>query len=204
MSGGGFPGWLQRVRGLLRTAAPDYLAATDNYMANVCKKIAHAQITNGGPIILFQPENEYTWANDYTPFPDGAYMEYVVKQARDAGVVIPLISNDAAPLGHNAPGTGVGEVDIYGHDGYPLGFDCANPTVWPADGLPTDWRALHLKQSPSTPYSINEFQAGSFDPWGGWGFEQCSQLANHEFERVFYKNNFAAVRLHHFPVLRDK
>ncbi|KAK7967543.1 beta-galactosidase extracellular, partial [Apiospora aurea] len=191
-SGGGYPGWLQRVRGLLRTAAPDYLAATDNYMSNVCKKIADAQITNGGPTILFQPENEYTWADDYTPFPDGAYMEYVMKQARDAGVTIPFISNDAAPLGHNAPGTGVGEVDIYGHDGYPLGFDCANPTVWPTDGLPTDWRALHLQQSPSTPYSINEFQAGSFDPWGGWGFEQCSQLVNHEFERVFYKNTFAA------------
>ncbi|KAK8046304.1 putative beta-galactosidase A [Apiospora saccharicola] len=191
-SGGGYPGWLQRVRGLLRTVAPDYLAVTDNYMANVCKKIAKAQITNGGPIILFQPENEYTWANDYIPFPDGAYMEYVMKQALDAGVVVPFISNDAAPLGHNAPGTGVGEVDIYGHDGYPLGFDCSNPTVWPADGLPTDWRALHLQQSPSTPYSINEFQAGSFDPWGGPGFEQCSQLVNQEFERVFYKNNFAA------------
>ncbi|KAK6849720.1 beta-galactosidase [Apiospora arundinis] len=191
-SGGGYPGWLQRVRGLLRTAAPDYLAATDNYMAKVSKKIANAQITSGGPIILFQPENEYTSADGDTPFPDGAYMEYVMKQARDAGVVIPFTSNDAAPLGHNAPGTGIGEVDIYGHDGYPLGFDCANPTVWPTGGLPTDWRTLHLQQSPSTPYSINEFQAGSFDPWGGWGFEKCSQLVNHEFERVFYKNNFAA------------
>jgi beta-galactosidase GanA len=28
-SGGGFPGWLQRAKGMLRTAAPDYLAATD-------------------------------------------------------------------------------------------------------------------------------------------------------------------------------
>ncbi|KAK8111988.1 putative beta-galactosidase A [Apiospora kogelbergensis] len=192
VSGGGYPGWLQRVRGLLRTAAPDYLVATDNYMTNVCQKIAKAQITNGGPIILFQPENEYTWGDGNTPFPDGTYMEYVMKQARDAGVVVPFISNDAAPLGHNAPGTGLGAVDIYGHDGYPLGFDCANPTVWPKDDLPIDWRALHLQQSPSTPYSINEFQAGSFDPWGGPGFEKCSQLLNHEFERVFYKNNFAA------------
>ena len=29
VSGGGFPGWLQRVRGQLRTGAPDYLSATD-------------------------------------------------------------------------------------------------------------------------------------------------------------------------------
>lgn len=39
--------------------------------------------------------------------------------ARNAGVIIPFISNDAGPDGNNAPGTGVGAVDIYGHDGYP-------------------------------------------------------------------------------------
>ncbi|KAI1454933.1 glycoside hydrolase family 35 protein [Annulohypoxylon moriforme] len=192
VSGGGFPGWLQRNRGALRTVAPDFLNATDLYMSSVGKIIAQNQITNGGPIILIQPENEYTNANAYVPFPDGSYMEYVMKQSRDAGVVIPFISNDASASGHNAPGTGLGEVDIYGHDGYPLGFDCAHPTVWPTNGLPTTYRSLHLKQSPTTPYSIVEFQGGSFDPWGGWGFEQCSALVNHEFERVFYKNNFAA------------
>jgi beta-galactosidase len=31
-SGGGFPGWLQRVQGVLRTSAKDYLAATDKYV----------------------------------------------------------------------------------------------------------------------------------------------------------------------------
>lgn len=29
VSGGGYPGWLQRVKGILRTDATDYLAATD-------------------------------------------------------------------------------------------------------------------------------------------------------------------------------
>ncbi|XXH04540.1 hypothetical protein Hte_010957 [Hypoxylon texense] len=192
VSGGGFPGWLQRVRGGLRTGAPDYLNATDNYMSNICKIIADAQITNGGPVILLQPENEYTGAHPYLPFPDGAYMEYVIQQALDAGIIVPFISNDASAQGHNAPGTGLGEVDIYGHDGYPLGFDCAHPDVWPNNNLPTTYTSNHVKQSPSTPFSIVEFQGGSFDPWGGWGFEQCSALVNHEFERVFYKNNYAS------------
>lgn len=31
VSGGGFPGWLARVKGHLRTPDPDYLAATDKY-----------------------------------------------------------------------------------------------------------------------------------------------------------------------------
>lgn len=123
-------------------------------------------------------------------FPDPNYMEYVYNQAHSAGIVVPLISNDASPGGHNAPGQPA-PVDIYGHDGYPLGFDCANPTVWPNNALPTNWHTLHEQQSPNTPYSIVEFQGGSFDPWGGLGFAQCGQLINSEFERVFYKNDFS-------------
>ncbi|RAL05342.1 glycoside hydrolase family 35 protein [Aspergillus ibericus CBS 121593] len=189
-SGGGFPGWLQRVNGTLRTSAKAYLDATDNYAAHIGATIAKYQITNGGPIILYQPENEYTGACCGVEFPDPAYMQYVEDQARNAGVVIPLINNDASASGHNAPGTGEGAVNIYGHDSYPLGFDCANPTVWPEGDLPTNFRTLHLEQSPTTPYSIVEFQGGSYDPWGGPGFAKCAELLNNEFERVFYKNNF--------------
>jgi beta-galactosidase len=46
-------------------------------------------------------------------------MQYVINQARDNGILVPIISNDAHPSGHNAPGTGPGEVDIYGYDAYP-------------------------------------------------------------------------------------
>lgn len=36
-----------------------------------------------------------------------------------------------------------------------------------------------------------EFQSGSFDPWGGPGFDKCGVLVNAEFERVFYKNLYS-------------
>ncbi|KAE9964135.1 hypothetical protein BLS_008600 [Venturia inaequalis] len=189
VSGGGFPGWLQRIKGHPRTADQSYLASTELYVKSISAIIAKAQITNGGPVILFQPENEYTGAAPGFKVPDAKYFQYVQDQYRAAGIVVPFISNDASPLGHNAPGQPAA-VDIYGHDGYPLGFDCANPSVWPAGKLPTNWTGLHLMQSPSTPYSIPEFQGGSFDPWGGPGFEQCSALLNQEFQRVFNKNNF--------------
>lgn len=74
---------------------------------------------------------------------------------------------------------------------YPLGFDCANPTTWPSGNLPNNFLDLHMKQSASTPHTISEFQGGSFDPWGGSGFEKCTTLLNEQFERVFYKNNYA-------------
>ncbi|KAM0542864.1 hypothetical protein ACHAPJ_012587 [Fusarium lateritium] len=191
VSGGGFPGWLQRVKGLLRTNASDYLSATDNYVEKVGAIIAKAQITKGGPVILYQPENEYSAAVG-TPFPSHSYLKYVNDQARKAGVVVPLINNDAWQGGTGAPGTGEGAVDIYGHDGYPVGFDCSNPYNWPKDGLPTTWHAEHEKTSPNTPYSIVEFQGGGFDPPGGAGFDKCYDLTNHEFARIFYKNNLAA------------
>ncbi|KAL7913505.1 glycoside hydrolase family 35 protein [Trichoderma velutinum] len=192
VSGGGFPGWLQRVKGILRTDAPDYLHATDNYMAHIASIIAKAQITNGGPVILYQPENEYSSGNAGVLFPNKPYFQYVIDQARNAGIIVPLINNDAFPGGTSAPGTGLGSVDIYGHDAYPVGFDCAHPYTWPENGLPTTYHQQHLSMSPNTPFSLVEFQGGSFDPFGGWGFEQCSVLVNHEFERVFYKNNYAA------------
>jgi hypothetical protein len=158
-------------------------------VANIGATIAKAQITNGGPVILVQPENEYSGAEGTIPggFPDPVYFVYVKKQLRDAGIVVPLISNDAcesrllllgiskliapAPQGIFAPGSvwqgsTEGDVDIYGHDSYPLGFDCAHPYTWPAGAIPT-FHALHEEQSPSTFYSLDEFQGGSFDPWGG-------------------------------------
>lgn len=161
-----------------------------SYAHNIASIIAKAQITNGGPVILYQPENEYSVAYDLPEFPDPVYFGAVEQQARDAGIVVPFISNDAAAFGYFTPGSPAG-VDIYGHDSYPLGFDCANPTTWPNGSLPTNFADLHAEQSPSTPYSIVEFQGGSFDPWGGLGFAQCAELLNSEFQRVFYKNDWS-------------
>lgn len=98
VSGGGFPGWLATVKGMLRTRDPDFLHATDLYMSKIGAAIAKAQITNGGPVILVQPENEYTGAVGEVPggFPDPVYFAYVKRQLREAGVVVPLVNNDAS------------------------------------------------------------------------------------------------------------
>ncbi|SMR58814.1 unnamed protein product [Zymoseptoria tritici ST99CH_1E4] len=196
VSGGGFPGWLQRTPGRLRTTDKGYIDATENYIANIGKSIAAAQITNGGPVILVQPENEYSGAAKNVPeFPDPVYWSKVEDQLRKSGIVVPFISNDNHNHGYFAPGpppqNPAVSVDIYGHDGYPLGFDCANPETWPDNHLPTNFGEQHLNQSSSTPFSLVEFQGGSFDPWGGPGFTKCGQLLGPEFQRVFYKNDFS-------------
>jgi hypothetical protein len=187
-SGGGFPGWLQRIPGKLRTPNSKYMKATDLYISEISRIIAEGQITNGGPVIILQPENEYSpWADPDTRFPDPDYMNAVYAQFRKAGIVVPFVSNDAGNNGLNAPGDEA-PVDIYGHDGYPLKFNCSSPEYWSPESLPTDWRQVHLDQSPNTPYAVPEFQGGSFDAWGGTGMEKCVTLTGPEFERVFFKD----------------
>ncbi|KAI1360357.1 glycoside hydrolase superfamily [Xylaria arbuscula] len=205
VSGGGYPGWVSRIKGPVRTNTSGWLDATRNYIQNMGAIISKAQITNGGPVILFQPENEYSLCaealesgsignitnlssclNDY-------YMAEVEAMWREAGIDVPFIANDALPLGNYAPGSGIGAADIYGYDNYPLGWGvaCTSPSNWNRSNavFPSDITnfTAHMKLSPSSPYSIVEFQGGSAEPWGGAGMAACASLLNHEFERVIYK-----------------
>lgn len=128
---GGMPGWTLRLNGTLRSTAPDYLNATTNYLSVIGKIIADAQITNGGPVIMVQPENEYsTWPGEsFTQFPEEfnrELMAFTEDKLRDAGIVVPFAVNDNENKGYFAPGTGLGAVDIYGIDAYPFRYDCTS------------------------------------------------------------------------------
>ncbi|KAL0935658.1 beta-galactosidase [Colletotrichum truncatum] len=203
VSGGGFPGWLQRSRSPIRTSAPEFINATQTYLNRIGKIISEAQITNGGPIILVQPENEYSICSDYSSPAtmiaclDKEYMANVQSQLRAAGVVVPFLNNDGIPIGNFAPGTGIGEVDIFGVDDYPFqwGSGCVNPSDWGRDGRSHSLLRMinftkHMAWDPNGPFAVPEFQAASADPWGGAGVDSCSALINHEFSRVFNKIMF--------------
>ncbi|RKK63882.1 putative beta-galactosidase E [Fusarium oxysporum] len=198
VSGGGFPGWLQRLEGRLRSSDPDFMIAINNYVSRIGEILSKEQITNGGPIVLFQPENEYSICVE-TP-PDGVsthcldkkYMSHLIEQYRKAGIVVPMINNDAAPIGNWAPGSGLGEVDIYGFDYYPFNWgtkSCASPSNW-SDVAETPFDRPLMRFDSSSPVSILEYQGGNPDPWGGPGVEMCGDMINHEFERIFYKINY--------------
>src|SRR4051812_46091604 len=58
-SSGGFPGWLSTQAGRARSDAPDYLAASDEWLAAIDGILARHQYTDGtGPVILYEIENE--------------------------------------------------------------------------------------------------------------------------------------------------
>ncbi|TXB97809.1 hypothetical protein FocTR4_00017182 [Fusarium oxysporum f. sp. cubense] len=200
VSGGGFPGWIQRITGTIRTQDPEFLEATKTYLSHVGSLIANAQITKGGPVILVQPENEYSICSTYASGnvtgclqPD--YMQFIESQLRNAGITVPFISNDGVPVGNWAPGSGAGAVDIYGVDHYPFswGVGCDNPSNWTRG----EWLLNNInatvqdRMSPNTPFAMVEYQGGAADFWGGTGVESCSALINHEFARVFNKLVYA-------------
>jgi hypothetical protein len=101
------------------------------------------------------PNSEYSHPEPGRPL-DPAYMQDVEDYYRKAGIVMPLISNDGFDYGNFVPGSGVGAVDIYGHDSYPLGFSCSQPYNWTGDYFSTDFHIQHENQSHSTPYAISE------------------------------------------------
>ncbi|MFE9571361.1 beta-galactosidase [Streptomyces sp. NPDC006692] len=173
--GGGFPGWLVTQRGKARTTAPDYLAAADEWLSKIDPILARHQLTNGtGTVIAYQVENEY-----YQDTADGhAYIKHLVDKAHADGITVPLTGN------HN--GVFAKELDIDGSDSYPQGFNCSSPDAW--HGLPD----LSGAKKPGQPLFLAEFQGGSFDPWGGPGFDKCRRLTNGDFEKAAYENNIAS------------
>ncbi|PIG79392.1 hypothetical protein AARAC_007624 [Aspergillus arachidicola] len=153
-------------------------------MSHVYKIIADAQIANGGPVILVQAENEYSMFE---------YMQYFIDKARDAGIVVTITSNNANNNGYNAPGTGLGAVDIYGYEQYPVGVGCYNLCDWPAGQLNDSYWNVHLALNPSTPHLIAEFQAGTSSGWGHPGYEYCAPTNNEVLARAVFKNIYASV-----------
>ncbi|KAI0790316.1 glycoside hydrolase superfamily [Irpex lacteus] len=156
----------------LRTNASDIEASWQQYVDAIIDMTVENQISNGGPVIAF-------------------HCEYLLALLLHSGQSV----NSNART-YNDPGegsnfiNGTGAVDIYGLDSYPQHFDCSNPTVWAP--VTTNYHQYHETVNPSQPFYMPEFQGGSFDPWGGPGYDACEVLTGSDFMDVFYKWNWAS------------
>ncbi|KAL4738182.1 glycoside hydrolase superfamily [Aspergillus similis] len=116
VSGGGFPGWLGRLGGRLKTTDSDYLDSITPYIRTTGHLIAQADYS-------WRPVNNMTITSIDSPYFEKELMAYVQEQYWKAGIVVPFIINDAFQVGNFAPGTGLGAGDIYSFDSYPLGWE---------------------------------------------------------------------------------
>ncbi|KAL1710662.1 glycoside hydrolase family 35 protein [Schizophyllum commune] len=146
-TGGGYPGWVGNIEGDLRTNNPAYTEAWTPYMTAISKIIARNQITEGGPIILVQAENEFDEGPTRSP-----YMQAVIDTYRANGIVVPITHNDkhSGQTGNFSPDRpGEGRVNIYCGDSYPQG---KNRWVNPQ----SIYRSAHEAVAPSNPLCLAE------------------------------------------------
>ncbi|EFQ85763.1 hypothetical protein PTT_19185 [Pyrenophora teres f. teres 0-1] len=188
-NGGGFALWTSDGSGgKYRTSDETYRQAWSEWVAEVGGIIAKNQITNGGPVILAQVENELS-ETAYDPNNTLViYMEQLKTAFKDAGIVVPLTHNEKGfrskswSTDYNNVG---GAINIYGLDSYPGGMSCTNPDT--GFNLPRTYYQWFQDVSPTQPEYLPEFEGGWFQPWGGYFFDQCQAEQSPEFADVFYK-----------------
>ncbi|KAG7094115.1 hypothetical protein E1B28_007729 [Marasmius oreades] len=204
-TGGGFPGWLGNIQGSLRTNNAAYMTGKTSwrlllvqrvdkitaykpYLKTVSQLIAKNQITQGGPIVMVQAENEFNESPEHN-----IYMQDIIDTFRDNGIVVPITHNDqhAGQAGNFSPDRpGLGRVNIYCGDSYPQGS-----SSWAQ--VQSIYFSAHKSVAPSNPLCLAEFGGGFLINWGagtrgGTGFEKFSNdLTNAAYENVFYKENYA-------------
>lgn len=184
---GGLPAWTQTLPAALRTNDTAFAQAWKPYIDALAKVITPYQVAlndqgddldhSSGPVILVQLENEY-FENAKT----GAYVQQL-KDALVAGGVqrVDFSYNEASALDPKPSFTKI--VDFFGVDSYPQGFNCKTPSRW--SPAPTTYSEALDKINITVPHAMWEFQAGSFDPYDGAGYDKCYQLTNERFARVF-------------------
>jgi beta-galactosidase len=100
---GGYPWWLLKEKDLqVRSRDPRFMQAAHDYLMQLGKQLAPLQITNGGPILMVQVENEYgSFGNDTT------YERQIARDIREAGFHVPLFTADGDWLFKNAALPGI-------------------------------------------------------------------------------------------------
>lgn len=140
---GGLPWWLLKHDDIaLRSRDPRFIAATKRYLQEVGRVLGPLQITQGGPILMVQVENEYGFYSK-----DAEYMGELRQALLGAGFDVPLFACN--PKQHLK-------------DGY-------RADLFPVVNFGTDpegaFKALR-EILPTGPLMCGEFYPGWFDTWG--------------------------------------
>lgn len=173
-----------------RSSDPAYYDKWHPWITQVGKIIAANQITNGGPVILNQRENEL---QEVRHDPDNTLVEYMEQLANafhDAGVVVPSTSNEKGmrSMSWSTDYKDVGgAVNVYGLDSYPGGLSCSNPDS--GFRLVRSYYQWFQNYSYTQPEYVPEFEGGWFQHWGGNFYDDCEAELSPEFADVYYKNN---------------
>lgn len=194
LSAGGYALWAANGRlGKERTSDAQYYNLWSPWMTEIGKIIAANQITEGGPVILVQHENELQETTHSANNTLVLYMEQITQVLDDAGIVVPSTHNEKGmrSMSWSTDYEDVGgAVNIYGLDSYPGGLSCTNPNA--GFNLIRTYYQWFQNYSYTQPEYLPEFEGGYFTPWGGVFYDDCSPILQPEYADVFYKNNIGS------------
>ena len=145
---GGLPAWLLQEDGMrLRAYYEPFLKHIRAYYDVLFPLITPLQITEGGPVIMMQVENEYGYYGD-----DTRYMEEMRDMMLERGVTVPLITSDGP---------------------FPESLACGElPGTHPTGNFGSRTRERFQVLKPYAkegPLMCAEFWVGWFDHWGNGG-----------------------------------
>jgi beta-galactosidase len=143
---GGLPAWLFTDPEVgIRRSEPRFVAALSAYLRNVLDIVRPLQITEGGPVVLVQVENEYGAYGD-----DTAYLQQLADTVRAAGITVPLMTVDQP------------EDEMLENGSLPGVLKTASFGSRSRERL-----ATLRRHQPTGPLMCSEFWDGWFDSWGG-------------------------------------
>jgi beta-galactosidase len=149
---GGYPWFLANVPGMvIRGNNEQYLAATKAYFKALYGQVKNLLVTNGGPIIMVQGENEFgsyvAQRKDISLQEHKKYSAAVFQQLKDVGFNVPFFTSDGSWLfeGGALPG--------------------ALPTANGEDDVAKLKETVNKFNGGKGPYMVAEFYPGWLDHW---------------------------------------
>jgi hypothetical protein len=165
---GGIPPYLLSIPDIkLRCSDTRYMEAVENYIDVLSREIKPYLITNGGPIVLLQIENEYgSYGNDRT------YMKRLKELWQQAGIDVPYYTSDGATTYMLEAGTLPGVAVGLDPGGNQRNFDLAR------------------KMNPGVPVFSSETYPGWLTHWGE-DWQRPSNKALLKEVRFLMDNNYS-------------
>jgi len=149
---GGYPWWLQKEKDLvIRSYNKPFLDSCKTYINHLAAQVKDLQITNGGPIIMVQVENEFgSYVAQRKDIPLEEHKKYsaaIKQELLDAGFNVPLFTSDGSWLFKG--GTIAG----------------ALPTANGEDNIDNLKKVVNEYHNGEGPYMVAEFYPGWLDHW---------------------------------------
>lgn len=173
---GGLPAWLLKDPAMqMRCAYPPYLAAVDRFFDALLPQLTGLQISQGGPVIAVQVENEYgSYGNDHQ------YLRYLEDGLRRRGIDALLFTSDGP----------TDEMLQYGtlpHIHKTANFGSKAPAAF----------AKLREYQPEGPLMCTEYWLGWFDHWGEAHHTRTPEVAAAELDSILAEGGSVNLYMFH-------